>query len=532
MTMNVCGYRLRADIKLRVSILAVFMAACTLLSFSNLYAIEVIGEIPSEEWTTDDSPYYVIGNIFLSEHSELTITSGVEVIFLGNYTFTIQGAMIARGSENRRIRFSGDDGEQWGGLIFRNCDPTSQVVNCNIENAFYGIDCYFSNIDIMGDSISATAAAINCDNSSPNIIANYLLRVQAPPHDIADYRCISIENNSSPIITDNKLIECVTTSNTNAYGIWIDNSSAVIERNWIEVTSSGRGIGIFLDFLRGTQVSRNIIRIHSARQGEGLHATNAIEINFLNNDIVLFGTQYEVSHGLYLANGASIKLLNNIIIGNNYSIGLFVPDSGEQENPILDNSGYNCYYNHTSNYSPGIWRSPGDLSANPLLKNIYCETGVDSGYFPEWDTYPYISPTKSPCIDNGYNAIGGDFPGDTTRCDIGRFWFIPPVSNNDDTTSVELPDVGQVESFTLLSVSPNPFNATTTIEFNLLAGFTPLLKIANINGRMVQQVQLGELSGGTHLYNWNAAGLPSGEYFIVISGTGMKSLSTKVVLLR
>ena len=65
---------------------------------------------------------------------------------------------------------------------------------------------------------------------------------------------------------------------------------------------------------------------------------------------------------------------------------------------------------------------------------------------------------------------------------------------------------------------PNPFNPTTTIEFDLAEDGLVSIVIYDIQGRKVSELFNGELSKGfSHQYNWDASSVASGKYFAVIS---------------
>ena len=65
---------------------------------------------------------------------------------------------------------------------------------------------------------------------------------------------------------------------------------------------------------------------------------------------------------------------------------------------------------------------------------------------------------------------------------------------------------------------PNPFNPTTTIEFDLADNGLVSIVIYDIQGRKVSELFNGELSKGfSHQYNWDASSVASGKYFAVIS---------------
>jgi hypothetical protein len=74
--------------------------------------------------------------------------------------------------------------------------------------------------------------------------------------------------------------------------------------------------------------------------------------------------------------------------------------------------------------------------------------------------------------------------------------------------------------FEVTSVSPNPFNPSTTIEFTLLNSGEVEFTMYNINGSVVDAYR-GAYSQGTNHFIWNADSFTSGVYFIVASSQGV-----------
>ena len=87
------------------------------------------------------------------------------------------------------------------------------------------------------------------------------------------------------------------------------------------------------------------------------------------------------------------------------------------------------------------------------------------------------------------------------------------------------------ETFLLLSVYPNPFNPTTTIEFLIPQTEFVMVKVYNIVGHEVITLINDELSSGYHSIQWDGSHQPSGLYFIQIE-SGSFIQTRKMVLLK
>jgi hypothetical protein len=90
---------------------------------------------------------------------------------------------------------------------------------------------------------------------------------------------------------------------------------------------------------------------------------------------------------------------------------------------------------------------------------------------------------------------------------------------------------GQIASFTLHPAYPNPFNATTTIRFNLPHAGIAKLKVYNVLGQEVATVVDGHLSAGEHQVKWTADKMASGTYLVRLNFEDY-SETQKVVLLK
>ena len=79
--------------------------------------------------------------------------------------------------------------------------------------------------------------------------------------------------------------------------------------------------------------------------------------------------------------------------------------------------------------------------------------------------------------------------------------------------------------------TPNPFNPTTVINYELMDQGYATLKVYDVMGRLVATLVEGELSGGQHTTTWDAKGVPSGVFFYRLT-VGTFSETRKMVLLK
>jgi hypothetical protein len=85
--------------------------------------------------------------------------------------------------------------------------------------------------------------------------------------------------------------------------------------------------------------------------------------------------------------------------------------------------------------------------------------------------------------------------------------------------------------FELSGAYPNPFNASTTVEFTLPEAAHIEISVYNILGQKVAILYYGQKVAGNHAVTWDAAGTPSGIYFARLE-SGAVSESIKMLLLK
>jgi len=85
--------------------------------------------------------------------------------------------------------------------------------------------------------------------------------------------------------------------------------------------------------------------------------------------------------------------------------------------------------------------------------------------------------------------------------------------------------------FELSSISPNPFNSSTVIRYNVPSEMIVSLQIFNINGQLVDDFNNQQVSAGKHSVTWNGMGHSAGTYFVKLI-SGQFSELRKVVLVK
>lgn len=93
-------------------------------------------------------------------------------------------------------------------------------------------------------------------------------------------------------------------------------------------------------------------------------------------------------------------------------------------------------------------------------------------------------------------------------------------------------NVIELGKFRLGNPSPNPFNASTTISYNLPFPGEISLVVYDVAGREIAQIASGLAAAGNHSIVWNAENTPSGVYFLRLFNETNDISVKKVVLLK
>jgi hypothetical protein len=99
----------------------------------------------------------------------------------------------------------------------------------------------------------------------------------------------------------------------------------------------------------------------------------------------------------------------------------------------------------------------------------------------------------------------------------------------DPPTRIESEQQTTPAVFALNQNHPNPFNPSTVISYVLPKSTRVTLMISDILGRKITTLIDDEKAAGTHMLTWNAAGLPSGVYFLQMRAGGF--VETRKLLL-
>jgi hypothetical protein len=155
-------------------------------------------------------------------------------------------------------------------------------------------------------------------------------------------------------------------------------------------------------------------------------------------------------------------------------------------------------------------------------------------------------PANAPAGNYIYHSYAGVFPNTVisqdsftfTKSEVGREIISSEVwsTSNWDEDFKYLNDeanssITHHSSF-IISASPNPFNSSVALRFELSDASSYELTIYDINGREVWRLETRDSRLETNEVVWDAEGMPSGIYFAQLSVDGGQSMVRKVVLMK
>ena len=178
----------------------------------------------------------------------------------------------------------------------------------------------------------------------------------------------------------------------------------------------------------------------------------------------------------------------------------------------------------------GLTGTIANPTANPVVTDIWVGVIFQNIFFQIWN-FPNIPlnagqqisahlnqqvPVFAPPGIYDYVAYCGDNP---VACDSAKFQFTVTgarISGGFDSWTLAGNWGNKIETpnkLGLIENSPNPFNASTTIEYQLPINCNVKLEIFNLLGQKVATLVNGYNEAGQHSITWDAANYSSGIYF-------------------
>jgi hypothetical protein len=98
-------------------------------------------------------------------------------------------------------------------------------------------------------------------------------------------------------------------------------------------------------------------------------------------------------------------------------------------------------------------------------------------------------------------------------------------------TSIPAQEKRKIKSFRLHNIYPNPFNPSTTINYELAKSGRVEISVYDLLGQKIDTLFSGIQNAGAHSYQWKPEGLSGGVYICKMTAEGY-SMSRKMVLMK
>jgi hypothetical protein len=496
------------------------------------YAIQVSGDVWGE-WSADNNPYQVIGDLHIPQDSTLIIEPGCFIDFQGHYMLIIDtsAALHAIGTDTDSIVFTASDtAVGWLGLRFFSADSsalsyciiewgktldsdnmpyhvgagifadccTLSVANCLLQhNSAWeglggGIYCSNSSLEINDNNIFNNhagfgGAGIYCDGSIINILDNIISYNFSYYPLGGEFYGGGIACSNSEVFIESNMIS-YNFCGISAGGILIfDNSNAILFNNKILNNRAWDGGGGVICSQSEVNISFSLISFNFAQHDAG--GILLVECDALMQNNTISDNESRIrGGGIYLVRNITANSINNIVWGN---------ESTESPQIYMPGGAFDICY---CNIQDTLWPGEGNISDYPRFCN------------PEEGDFHLAE--NSPCVGTGYNGA-----------DIGAFGI------GCEPMSIFAEDIFAPLSITLYPNYPNPFNASTIITYALPQPGLISLDIYDLLGRKVQSLFDGIQPSGEHSLIWHAEGLSSGVYFYKLTA-GEFSETKKMLLVR
>jgi hypothetical protein len=183
-----------------------------------------------------------------------------------------------------------------------------------------------------------------------------------------------------------------------------------------------------------------------------------------------------------------------------------------------------------------IWLDTRDAPSGTNDSVLYYSYSEDEG--TTWTPNEAISDAFDPNIGYPMQDKMGDYFDMKSDDDFAHIAWANTLNGGQDVYYTRIaPELLNVDTFTEntidLRVFPNPVQATTTLQFDVMESVLTSLEIYNVTGKKVKTIVHKTISGN-QLYTWNGTNdqgtrLASGLYFATLSSQG-KAVTVKILL--
>lgn len=188
----------------------------------------------------------------------------------------------------------------------------------------------------------------------------------------------------------------------------------------------------------------------------------------------------------------------------------------------------------------------------PAISFSEAEVAVDANgaSIVAWESEGQWVRVKAQRFDQHIGKIGSEFSLSPTQDTLNQYWPVVQLFDNKIYASwrngsevrgsimdfanppVSVSLLQQATSYELgIRTYPNPFNASTVVQFSLPSGGRASLTVYDLLGREVLVLANGYFESGTHSLKWQAQDLPSGIYLLRLN-SHFGSTIRKTIIVR
>ncbi len=215
-------------------------------------------------WLASESPIRISADLVVPAGETLTIEPGVVVEFSGDFTITVEGQLLARGTDAAPIHFTSAKGaeETWGSIVF---------ADGSVDASFENLDEYVDGSIVEWCFFEHAKRALRITAASPFVHqCTFQNNDTGAGLELAGGAGILVEEGASPRIADNVFRDNI--ANGLAYGgaVYVDQADPILQDNQFINNRSIYGGGVATDRTAAPIVGNHFEGNHGGTEGGGI----------------------------------------------------------------------------------------------------------------------------------------------------------------------------------------------------------------------------------------------------------------------